>query len=73
MDIDEEEMNIIRSARSQMIIDTIERAIEKMMFVEANIGKKLSKDDIFQIKREAKTAITELKVAIQILTGQLDF
>jgi len=73
LELDEEEQTIIRSARSQMIIDTIERSIEKMMFVEANVGKKLGKDDIFQIKREAKTAITELKVAIQLLTGQLDF
>lgn len=73
MDTEDDELTIIRSARSQMIIDTIERSIEKMMFVEANVGKKLGKDDIFQIKREAKTAITELKVAIQLLTGQLDF
>jgi len=63
---------IARSARSQMIIDTIERAIEKMMFVDANLGKNLDAKDLFQVKREARTAITELKVAIQLLTGQLD-
>jgi len=55
-----------------MIIDTIERAIEKMMFVDANLGKNLDAKDLFQVKREARTAITELKVAIQLLTGQLD-
>jgi hypothetical protein len=55
-----------------MIVDTIERSIEKMMFVEANIGKPLEEEDVFQVRREAKTAITELKVAIQLLTGQLE-
>lgn len=69
-DLNEE--NIKRSARTQMIIETIERALEKMMFVEANIGKELDQKDIFHVKREGKTAITELKIAIQLLTGQLD-
>ncbi len=67
-----DEDSIARSARSQMIVDTIERSIEKMMFVEANIGKTLAEEDVFQVKREAKTSITELKVAIQLLTGQLE-
>ena len=38
--IDEEGLR--RSARSQIIVDTIERSLEKMMFVESNIGKELS-------------------------------
>ncbi|MCK4614411.1 MAG: hypothetical protein KAU14_06380 [Thermoplasmata archaeon] len=63
---------IARSARSQMIVDTIERAIEKLMFVDANLGKNLESKDLFQVKREARTAITELRVAIQLLTGQLE-
>lgn len=70
-DIDNE--GVRRSARSQMIIDTIERALEKMMFVEANIGRSLEQKDLFQVKREAKTAVGELKIAVQILTGQLEF
>lgn len=72
MPVETDEDLIARSARSQMIIDTIERAIEKMMFVDANLGKNLDAKDLFQVKREARTAITELKVAIQLLTGQLD-
>jgi len=36
--IDEEGLR--RSARSQIIVDTIERSLEKMMFVESNLGKK---------------------------------
>mgnify|MGYP005688292577 CR=1 FL=1 len=35
--IDEEGLR--RSARSQIIVDTIERSLEKMMFVESNLGK----------------------------------
>lgn len=67
-----EEELIARSARSQMIVDTIERAIEKLMFVDANLGKDLDSKDLFQVKREARTAITELRVGIQLLTGQLE-
>ena len=37
--IDEEGLR--RSARSQIIVDTIERSLEKMMFVESNLGKTL--------------------------------
>jgi len=66
------EKDIASSARSQMIVDTIERAIEKLMFVDANLGKDLEPQDLFQVKREARTATTELRVAIQLLTGQLE-
>lgn len=69
---DNEDELIARSARSQMIVDTIERAIEKLMFVDANLGKNLDSKDLFQVKREARTAITELRVGIQLLTGQLE-
>ena len=71
-DENDDDESIARSARSQMIIDTIERAIEKVMFIDANIGKNLDKKDLFQVKREGRTAMTELKVAIQLLTGQLE-
>lgn len=63
---------IARSTRSQMIVDTIERAIENLMFVDANIGKDLDSKDLFQVKREARKAITELRVGMQLLTGQLE-
>jgi|TARA_B100000953_G_C17981466_1_gene409233 hypothetical protein len=68
--IDEEGLR--RSARSQIIVDTIERSLEKMMFVESNIGKELESKDIFQVKREAVAAVAELKYAISILTGKLE-
>lgn len=68
--IDEEGLR--RSARSQIIVDTIERSLEKMIFVESNIGKDLESKDIFQVKREAVAAVAELKYAISILTGKLE-
>jgi len=68
--IDEEGLR--RSARSQIIVDTIERSLEKMMFVESNIGKEMEAQDLFQVKREAVAAVAELKYAISILTGKLE-
>lgn len=68
--IDEEGLR--RSARSQIIVDTIERSLEKMMFVESNIGKEMEPKDLFQVKREAVSAVAELKYAISILTGKLE-
>ena len=68
--IDEEGLR--RSARSQIIVDTIERSLEKMMFVESNIGKEMEQKDLFQVKREAVAAVAELKYAISILTGKLE-
>jgi|TARA_B110000014_G_scaffold237146_1_gene202900 hypothetical protein len=68
--IDEEGLR--RSARSQIIVDTIERSLEKMMFVESNIGKEMEPKDLFQVKREAVAAVAELKYAISILTGKLE-
>ena len=49
--IDEEGLR--RSARSQIIVDTIERSLEKMIFVESNLGKDMEPQDLFQVKREA--------------------
>jgi hypothetical protein len=63
--IDEEGLR--RSARSQIIVDTIERSLEKMMFVESNLGK-----DLFQVRREAVAAVAELKYAVSVLTGKLE-
>ena len=68
--IDEEGLR--RSARSQIIVDTIERSLEKMMFVESNIGKEMEPKDLFQVKREAVASVAELKYAISILTGKLE-
>ena len=68
--IDEEGLR--RSARSQIIVDTIERSLEKMMFVESNLGKEMESKDLFQVKREAVAAVAELKYAISILTGKLE-
>ena len=68
--IDEEGLR--RSARSQIIVDTIERSLEKMMFVESNLGKEMEPQDIFQVKREAVASVAELKYAISILTGKLE-
>ena len=68
--IDEEGLR--RSARSQIIVDTIERSLEKMMFVESNLGKSMEPQDLFQVKREAVAALAELKYAISVLTGKLE-
>ena len=68
--IDEEGLR--RSARSQIIVDTIERSLEKMMFVESNLGKEMEPQDLFQVKREAVASDAELKYAISILTGKLE-
>ena len=68
--IDEEGLR--RSARSQIIVDTIERSLEKMMFVESNLGKEMDPQDLFQVKREAVASVAELKYAISILTGKLE-
>ena len=68
--IDEEGLR--RSARSQIIVDTIERSLEKMMFVESNLGKEMEPQDLFQVKREAVAAVAELKYAVSVLTGKLE-
>ena len=68
--IDEEGLR--RSARSQIIVDTIERSLEKMMFVESNLGKEMEPQDLFQVKREAVASVAELKYAMSILTGKLE-
>ena len=68
--IDEEGLR--RSARSQIIVDTIERSLEKMMFGESNLGKEMEPKDLFQVKREAVASVAELKYAISILTGKLE-
>ena len=68
--IDEEGLR--RSARSQIIVDTIERSLEKMMFVESNLGKEMEPQDLFQVKREAVASVAELKYAISILPGKLE-
>ena len=66
------EEGLRRSARSQIIVDTIERSLEKMMFVESNLGKEMEPKDLFQVKREAVASVAELKYAISILTGKLE-
>ena len=68
--IDEEGFR--RSARSQIIVDTIERSLEKMMIVESKLGKEMEPQDLFQVKREAVASVAELKYAISILTGKLE-
>ena len=68
--IDEEGLR--RSARSQIIVDTIERSLEKMMFVETNMTGSMDSKDLFQIKREAVAAVAELRYALSILTGKLE-
>ena len=68
--IDEEGLR--RSARSQIIVDTIERSLEKMIFVESNLGKEMDPQDLFQVRREAVAAVAELKDAISVLTGKLE-
>ena len=67
-----EEEGLRRSARSQIIVDTIERSLEKMMFVESNLGKEMEPQDLCQVKREAVASVAELKYAISILTGKLE-
>ncbi|HIN08177.1 MAG: hypothetical protein CXX75_00805 [Methanobacteriota archaeon] len=68
--IDEEGLR--RSARSQIIVDTIERSLEKMMFVETNMAREMDSKDLFQVKREAVAAVAELRYALSILTGKLE-
>ena len=68
--IDEEGLR--RSARSQIIVETIERSLEEMMFVEANMTNSMESKDLFQIKREAVAAVAELRYALSILTGKLE-
>ena len=68
--IDEEGLR--RSARSQIIVDTIERSLEKMMFVETNMAREMNSKDLFQVKREAVAAVAELRYALSILTGKLE-
>ena len=68
--IDEEGLR--RSARSQIIVETIERSLEKMMFVAANMTNSMESKDLFQIKREAVAAVAELRYALSILTGKLE-
>jgi|TARA_B110000263_G_scaffold211389_1_gene194315 hypothetical protein len=68
--IDEEGLR--RSARSQIIVDTIERSLEKMIFVESNLGKEMDSQDLFQVRREAVSAVAELKYAVSVLTGKLE-
>ena len=68
--IDEEGLR--RSARSQIIVATIERSLEKMMFVETNMAGSMDSKDLFQIKREAVAAVAELRYALSILTGKLE-
>ncbi len=70
MTLDDE--GVRRSARSQLIIDTIERALDKMMFVESNIGRDIEAKDLFQVKREAQSARGELQMAFSLLTGKLE-
>ena len=60
--IDEEGLR--RSARSQIIVDTIERSLEKMMFVEANMTGSMDSKDLFQVKREAVAAVAEPTMAL---------
>ena len=57
--IDEEGLR--RSARSQIIVDTIERSLEEM-----------EPQDLFQVRREAVAAVAELKYAVSVLTGKLE-
>ena len=66
------EEGLRRSARSQIIVDTIERSLEKMMFVESNLGKSMEPQDLFQVRREAVAAVAELKYAISVLTGKIE-
>ena len=67
-----DEESLRRSARSQIIVDTIERSLEKMIFVESNLGKKMEPQDLFQVRREAVAAVAELKYAVSVLTGKLE-
>ena len=67
-----DEESLRRSARSQIIVDTIERSLEKMIFVESNLGKEMDSQDLFQVRREAVSAVAELKYAVSVLTGKLE-
>jgi hypothetical protein len=53
-------------------VDTIERSLEKMMFVETNMTGSMDSKDLFQVKREAVAAVAELRYALSILTGKLE-
>ena len=68
--IDEEGLR--RSARSQIIVETIERSLEKMMFVETNMVTGMDSKDLVGVKREAIAAVAELRYALSILTGKLE-
>ena len=68
--IDEEGLR--RSPRRQIIVDTIERSLEKMMFVESNLRKEMEPQDLLQVKREAVAAVAELQYAVSVLTGKLE-
>jgi hypothetical protein len=70
--VSNDEEGLRRSARSQIIVDTIERSLEKMMFVESNLGKEMEPQDLFQVRREAVEAVAEMKYAIHVLTGKLE-
>ena len=61
-----------RAARSQIIVDTIERSLEKMMFVETNLVTGMDSKDLVGVKREAIAAVAELRYALSILTGKLE-
>ncbi len=61
-----------RAARSQIIVDTIERSLEKMMFVETNMVTGMDSKDLVGVKREAIAAVAELRYALSILTGKLE-
>ena len=61
-----------RAERSQIIVDTIERSLEKMMFVETNMVTGMDSKDLVGVKREAIAAVAELRYALSILTGKLE-
>ena len=71
-DITIDEEGLRRAARSQIIVDTIERSLEKMMFVESNMGTGMDSKDLVGVKREAIAAVAELRYALSILTGKLE-
>ena len=71
-DITIDEEGLRRAARSQIIVDTIERSLEKMMFVETNMVTGMDSKDLVGVKREAIAAVAELRYALSILTGKLE-
>ena len=71
-DITIDDEGLRRAARSQIIVDTIERSLEKMMFVESNMGVGMDSKDLVGVKREAIAAVAELRYALSILTGKLE-